>query len=117
MRRENDVAGHSVARQKLCILKTLPGRLETERCAFYLAKEGQFPSEHSWDFLWSMPLGWHRRWRDDGFRLRRSRDDRPRDDRCVCVSLRFGGTLVSFGRASFSLVYLFGAAFGGAAVG
>lgn len=78
-------------------LKTLPGRLETERCAFYLAKEGQFPGRHDLDFLCE-PSVW--RWRDDGFRLRRLRDDRPRGDRCVCVSLSFGGTLLSFGRAA-----------------
>jgi hypothetical protein len=33
------------------------------------------------------------------------------------MSLRFGSTLLSFGRASFSLVYVLGATFGGAAVG
>ena len=74
-----------------------------ERWSFLPPKEGLLPGRHSRDFLWSMPLGWHRRWRGDGFRLRRSRDDRPRGDRCVCVSLSFGCTLLSFGRASFGI--------------
>jgi hypothetical protein len=62
-----------------------------------------------------MSLGRRRCWRDDGFRLRRPRDDRPRHDRSVCSALSFDCTLLSFDRASFSLVYLFGAAFGGMA--
>jgi hypothetical protein len=61
-----------------------------------------------------MPLV-RRRWHGDEFRLRRP-GDRPRGDRYVCASFSFGRTLFCIGSVSFSLVYLLGAAFSGAAV-